>query len=78
MIHFNSRDYALGQEEETIEFDEETKITPFNMKDEMDDGHFDSEGTFIFKKDKQEIKDAWLDNIDWNMVCSNANGDIIL
>ncbi len=59
---------SSGQEEETIEYDEETKITPFNMKDEMDDGHFDSEGTFIFKKDKEEIKDAWLDNIDWNMV----------
>lgn len=32
----------------------------------MEEGHFDKEGTYIFgKRDKDEIKDHWLDNIDW-------------
>lgn len=36
------------------------------MKEEMEEGHFDKEGTYIFgKRDKDEIKDHWLDNIDW-------------
>ncbi|KAL1440779.1 hypothetical protein MTO96_009314 [Rhipicephalus appendiculatus] len=41
------------------------KITPFNMEDEMEDGHFDKDGMFIFNRDKPEIRDNWLDNIDW-------------
>lgn len=53
-----------GQEEHTIDRDGEIRITPFNMKDELEEGHFDKEGTFIFKKN-DEIKDHWLDNIDW-------------
>lgn len=60
--------FSEGQEEATIEFDDETKITPFNMREEMEEGYYDAEENFVFKKDKQEIKDAWLDNIDWNTV----------
>ena len=55
----------LGQEEETIAFEGETTITPFNMKDEMEEGHFDGDGFYHFKKDSEQIKDAWLDDIDW-------------
>ena len=54
-----------GQENATVEFDGDIKITAFNMEEEMQDGHFDKEGTFIFKKDKALVKDSWLDNIDW-------------
>ena len=55
-----------GQEDPTQEFDGEVQITPFNMKEEMEEGHFDKEGTYIFgKREKDEIKDHWLDNIDW-------------
>ncbi|XP_074641708.1 CD2 antigen cytoplasmic tail-binding protein 2 homolog [Tubulanus polymorphus] len=54
-----------GQEDDTIDYDEGTKITPFNMKEEMEEGHFDTEGTYIFKSNKDEIQDNWLDNIDW-------------
>ncbi|KFD52724.1 hypothetical protein M513_06380 [Trichuris suis] len=63
---------VVGQEEKTIDFDEETKITPFNMAEELDEGHFDSEGTFIFRSSKDEIKDAWLENIDWAKVKRDA------
>ncbi|OQR76050.1 CD2 antigen cytoplasmic tail-binding protein 2-like [Tropilaelaps mercedesae] len=54
-----------GQEKATIAFDGETKITAFNMEEEMQEGHFDKEGTFIFRKEKDELRDGWLDNIDW-------------
>ena len=40
-----------GQEDDTIDYDEGIKITPFNMKDELEEGHFDKEGTYIFKKE---------------------------
>uniref|UniRef100_A0A5S6QH46 GYF domain-containing protein n=1 Tax=Trichuris muris TaxID=70415 RepID=A0A5S6QH46_TRIMR len=63
---------VVGQEEKTIDFDEETKITPFNMAEELDEGHFDSEGTFIFRSSKDEIKDAWLENIDWAKIKKDA------
>nr|XP_037282156.1 LOW QUALITY PROTEIN: CD2 antigen cytoplasmic tail-binding protein 2-like [Rhipicephalus microplus] len=58
-------DDVEGQEDKTIEYDGNIKITPFNMEDEMEDGHFDKDGMFIFNRDKPEIRDNWLDNIDW-------------
>uniref|UniRef100_A0A914BZV1 CD2 antigen cytoplasmic tail-binding protein 2 n=1 Tax=Acrobeloides nanus TaxID=290746 RepID=A0A914BZV1_9BILA len=61
-----------GQEEATIEYDGNVKITAFNMKEDMEEGHFDDEGNFIFDKKQEDIKDAWLDGIDWNRVKQNA------
>lgn len=40
------------------------QITPFNMKEELEEGHFDGDGHFQWKK-QSEIKDHWLDNLDW-------------
>ncbi|XP_025089659.1 CD2 antigen cytoplasmic tail-binding protein 2-like [Pomacea canaliculata] len=54
-----------GQEEKTIDFDEDIQITPFNMREELEEGHFDKDGTFIFDKSKNVVKDSWIDNIDW-------------
>ena len=54
----------LGQEGATIDCDEGIPITPFNLSEEMQEGHFDSEGNYFIKKDEL-IKDNWLDNIDW-------------
>ncbi|CAD6238500.1 GSCOCG00008461001-RA-CDS [Cotesia congregata] len=44
----------------------ETKVgfTAFNMKEELEEGHFDKDGHYLWKKEKQ-IRDNWLDNIDW-------------
>ncbi|KAK6190714.1 hypothetical protein SNE40_002517 [Patella caerulea] len=53
-----------GQEEATLDFDEGVQITPFNMREEMEEGHFDKNGTYIFDK-KDEVQDNWMDNIDW-------------
>lgn len=48
------------------------QITPFNMKEELEEGHFDSEGHFQWTKEKQ-IKDNWLDNLDWVKIKHQAN-----
>lgn len=53
-----------GQETATIDCDEGVPITPFNLKEEMEEGHFDSEGNYFINKEK-DIRDNWLDNIDW-------------
>ncbi|XP_049418078.1 CD2 antigen cytoplasmic tail-binding protein 2 [Epinephelus fuscoguttatus] len=57
-------DDVEGQEGATIDFDEGVSITPFNLQEEMQEGHFDSEGNYFIKKEEQ-IRDNWLDNIDW-------------
>jgi len=57
-------DDVEGQEGATIDCDEGIPITPFNLSEEMQEGHFDSEGNYFIKKDEL-IKDNWLDNIDW-------------
>ena len=39
------------------------------MKDEMEDGYFDGHGMYIWnKKDGSEVKDSWLDSVDWMKV----------
>ncbi|EJD75662.1 hypothetical protein LOAG_17242 [Loa loa] len=61
-----------GQEEADLEYEGNTKIMPFNMKEDLEEGHFDADGNFIFDKKETEIKDAWLDNIDWANVKADA------
>jgi hypothetical protein len=34
------------------------------MKEELEEGHFDTDGNYHWKKEGQ-IKDNWLENIDW-------------
>lgn len=41
------------------------------MQEEMELGHFDKQGHFIWKNEK-EVRDNWLDNIDWQQIKSNA------
>ncbi|KAK1877329.1 CD2 antigen cytoplasmic tail-binding protein 2 [Dissostichus eleginoides] len=57
-------DDVEGQEGATIDYDEGVSITPFNLDEEMQEGYFDSEGNYFVKKE-EEIRDNWLDNIDW-------------
>lgn len=53
-----------GQEDATIDYDGGIKITPFNLKEEMEEGHFDAEGNY-FEKKEEVIRDEWLDSLDW-------------
>ncbi|KAF7639917.1 Lissencephaly-1-like protein [Meloidogyne graminicola] len=55
-----------GQEDATQEYEGEIKIMPFNMNDDLEEGHFDAFGTFIYNKKEEIIRDAWLDNIEWD------------
>jgi hypothetical protein len=41
-----------GQEEITIEKEGEVKITPFNLKEEQEEGHFAKDGNFVWKKEE--------------------------
>eukprot|EP00126_Sphaerothecum_destruens_P008669 Sdes_comp20304_c0_seq1m13921 len=60
-----------GAEEmfETIAEDDAVKITPFNLKEEMEEGHFDKEGNYYYsgahKNSPAHEADAWADSFDW-------------
>ncbi|KER18428.1 hypothetical protein T265_16063, partial [Opisthorchis viverrini] len=63
--------YILGQENATLEYDDGIKITPFNMREELEeDGYFDGNGNFVFKK-SVDARDNWLEDIDWAEVNRN-------
>ncbi|KAK4871524.1 hypothetical protein RN001_015648 [Aquatica leii] len=49
----------------------EERFTAFNMREEMEEGHFDRDGHFIWKNEK-EVRDNWLDNIDWQKIKSDV------
>lgn len=51
--------------DERVDAEEEIKFTPFNMKDELEEGHFDQMGHYHFKKGDERHLDNWLDDIDW-------------
>ncbi|BES95049.1 GYF domain [Nesidiocoris tenuis] len=53
-----------GQEDGVVGQEEGITITPFNMKEELEEGHFDNDGMYHWKKENV-AKDNWLDNIDW-------------
>ncbi len=59
-----------GIEDRTIDRDGEIQITPFNLKEEEEEGHFGKDGNFIWKKKggEDEATDNWLENIDWGKV----------
>ncbi|RZC40533.1 GYF domain containing protein [Asbolus verrucosus] len=59
-----------GEEEGISRQVEGVRMTAFNMKEEMEEGHFDKEGHFIWNNER-EVRDNWLDNVDWH----NINND---
>jgi len=62
--------FPLGQEEGVVGQDGEIRITPFNMQEELEEGHFDKEGMYHWKKEK-DVQDNWLENIVWCKVNGN-------
>lgn len=70
----NARDTSvlddIGEAEEEYEEDEENleddgiKIEPFNLKQEREEGYFDSEGNYVEYGNGNDIKDAWLDSVE--------------
>jgi CD2 antigen cytoplasmic tail-binding protein 2 len=57
-----------GEEDTTVMFDDGIHITPFNMKEEMEDGFFDRDGNYFEKKDPNRVEDSWLQGVDWDKV----------
>lgn len=61
----------FGEEDGISRFDGEVKLTPFNMKEELEEGRFDKDGHYLFNKNK-DATDNWLDNIDWVKIKGEA------
>ncbi|KAG5892646.1 hypothetical protein JTB14_025441 [Gonioctena quinquepunctata] len=61
-----------GEEEGIARQEGEQKMTAFNMNEEMEEGHFDKQGHFIWNNEK-EVRDNWLDNIDWQRIKTSSN-----
>jgi CD2 antigen cytoplasmic tail-binding protein 2 len=57
-----------GQEESKVDIEDGIRFTPFNLKEEYEEGEFDADGMYIFNKNKNQIKDNWIDDIDWAKV----------
>ncbi|KAM7352698.1 CD2 antigen cytoplasmic tail-binding protein 2 homolog holn1 [Cochliomyia hominivorax] len=55
---------VLGEEEGISKVRDEVKFTPFNIREELETGHFDKDGHYHWNK-SNDIQDNWLDNIDW-------------
>ncbi|XP_043645060.1 CD2 antigen cytoplasmic tail-binding protein 2 homolog [Drosophila teissieri] len=61
-----------GGEEGVAKVEDDVKVTPFNMKEELEEGHFDKDGHYHWNKET-EAKDNWLDNIDWVKIGTQKN-----
>jgi len=42
----------LGQEESKVDIEDGIRFTPFNLREEYEEGEFDADGMYIFKKNK--------------------------
>ena len=60
----------IGQEKATIGFDDDVKITPFNIDEEMEEGHYDESGTFHWKKKDVKIVFLQANSIDRSLSTS--------
>ncbi|XP_033126622.1 CD2 antigen cytoplasmic tail-binding protein 2-like [Anneissia japonica] len=67
-------DLVEGCEDRTLESEGGMKLTPFNLKEEMQDGYFDKEGNY-FEKKEDEIRDSWMDEIDWVKIKEREGGE---
>lgn len=61
-----------GEEDGEDRQEEGQRMTAFNMTEELEQGHFDSAGNFIWDKQK-EIRDNWIDNINWQQIKEMPN-----
>lgn len=59
--------------DERVDAEEEIKFTPFNMKEELEEGHFDQDGHYHFKRGDEKHLDNWLDDVDWVKVKKDEN-----
>ncbi|XP_023347661.1 CD2 antigen cytoplasmic tail-binding protein 2 homolog, partial [Eurytemora carolleeae] len=65
-----------GQEDNTLNFDGDIQITPFNLKEEQQEGTFSKDGNFVWNEKKDDVKDAWLDDVDWVKVKQRTEDEV--
>lgn len=63
-MHLSWCSSFTGQEDPTIDSYEGIKVTPFNMKEELEEGHFDKDGMYIF--DKTKVENFFKEQSIWN------------
>ncbi|XP_065198853.1 CD2 antigen cytoplasmic tail-binding protein 2-like [Sycon ciliatum] len=61
-------------EQSTIQWDEDQKITPFNLDEEMEEGRFDAHGNY-YTKDDADVADSWLESVNWEKVRAEEDSD---
>jgi hypothetical protein len=44
-----------GQEESKVDIEDGIRFTPFNLKEEYEEGEFDADGMFLFNKNKVKL-----------------------
>ena len=44
--------HCIGQEDSKVDIEDGIRFTPFNLKEEYEEGEFDADGMFLFKKNK--------------------------
>lgn len=71
------REILDAQEPSTMMHYDGIKITPFNLKEEFQEGNFDKAGNFIFAKRQRDTEenpsDNWADTVDWASVEAQAS-----
>ncbi|CAL7947491.1 unnamed protein product [Xylocopa violacea] len=70
-----SDDEIEGAEEGPSAPETNVGFTAFNMKEELEEGHFDKQGHYLWNKEK-EIRDNWLDNIDWMQIKPSSTASV--
>jgi len=43
---------TVGQEDSKVDIEDGIRFTPFNLREEYEEGEFDADGMYIFKKNK--------------------------
>jgi len=43
---------CVGQEDSKVDIEDGIRFTPFNLREEYEEGEFDADGMYIFKKNK--------------------------
>ncbi|XP_025049732.1 BICD family-like cargo adapter 2 [Alligator sinensis] len=66
--------HHAGQEPGSVLEEEGVRFTPFNLREELAEGHFDAAGNY-FPRGDDGPPDAWLDSLDWEWVSEGYFAD---
>lgn len=62
--HFVENDDSEGESIHSEDFDErEVPLTPFNLREDREEGNFDADGFYTRKQDEEADQDRWMANL---------------